>query len=237
MRSRGVWDSTPPPEPLTQLDLRVRYINSESVKKKGSWKEKQKTTKARQKVSKKGSGRVNPSAPWAWTRLSWASKCVLAVACRHAVPHILCTPCVTWRLRLLLRLRVCAGRALPPPAPPPALNANARTRTRTSKCVLAVACRHAVPHILCTPCVAWRRGGGRGRGASASVPPVPPRLRLPLTSSATGKQDKEEGGSSAGSRPPPYAPGRVEAAQILKESVSYACTARSDDLLTFENVR
>jgi hypothetical protein len=124
-----------------------------------------------------------------------------------------------------------------PPAPPPALNANARTRTRTSKCVLAVACRHTVPHILCTPCVAWRRGGGRGRGASASVPPVPPRLRLPLTSSATGKQDKEEGGSSAGSRPPPYAPGRVEAAQILKESVSYACTARSDDLLTFENVR
>ena len=129
------------------------------------------------------------------------------------------------------------GVHCPPPRPHPhSTPMHARAQT-TSKCVLAVACRHTVPHILCTPCVAWRRGGGRGRGASASVPPVPPRLRLPLTSSATGKQDKEEGGSSAGSRPPPYAPGRVEAAQILKESVSYACTARSDDLLTFENVR
>ena len=29
MRSRGVWDSTPPPEPLTQLDLRVRIYTSE----------------------------------------------------------------------------------------------------------------------------------------------------------------------------------------------------------------
>ena len=27
MRSRGVWDSTPPPEPLTQLDLRVRSLS------------------------------------------------------------------------------------------------------------------------------------------------------------------------------------------------------------------
>ena len=126
---------------------------------------------------RRGSGRVNPSAPWAWTRLSWASKCVLAVACRHAVPHILCTPCVTWRLRLLLRLRVCAGRALPPPRAP--------TRTQR-QCTHAHAHEQVRPccrmppyrapylvHAMC--CMASRGGAGSGcqrQRAPRSAPPA-----------------------------------------------------------------